>query len=227
MKTRNQLFIFLAVIFASTLKTQAQHEEKCEEKKLELEGELYFRNLIHFPENVIKNEVMIDYHENDTSRSGRKTLLGLRFFNDANLHWEHRQMTDLIWYTEAYWGLRNFQIGAELGSVSGLEYISAGPQLTSYNNPLFKRCALNTRVIPDLIFGYEFTTQELKIGPIHLSSTGTGRFIVPTKQFVVQASLWISSKNLKSLYWGFEYEYNSSKIENPQELFFGMKLELK
>jgi hypothetical protein len=230
----NAISIFSCFLFLATglnaqnlLDFPNPHQRKHhEEKRLELEGELYFRNLIYLPENVLKSEILIDYHDNDSAFYGKKTLFGLRFFDLINEQWENRQLIDLIWYTEGYWGFKHFQLGAEMGTLSGQEYISVGPQFTDYNTRIFKRFALNTRVFPDLIFGYEFTTQELEFGHFRLSSAGTSRFIMSTEQFLIQSSIWVSSKMMKSLYWGFEYEYNSSKIEKPQELFFGLKVEL-
>jgi hypothetical protein len=181
---------------------------------------------------VVKNEAMFDYHrylKNDR-------LLNVRFFGDANTHWggKSRNMKDLIMYTEVVYGLKNFQLGAEVGTVTGEEYMSIGPQYTTYDTKYFKRIALISRVLPDLVFGYEYTTKEFRfIKHSLLSSTGTSRMVFPKKQMVVQVSGWISFEKWQGVYIGLEYEhnnansYNNIEFENHNDLFLGIKFELK
>jgi hypothetical protein len=197
---------------------------------LETEIEFYPLNLIVPNDPVVKNEVMFDYHRFNTSG---KLLGGIRFFADANTYWaSERDMKDLIMYTEAYYGFKNFQLGLESGSVTGQEYLSIGPQYVGYDTKWFRRVALVTRVMPDFTLGYEFTTQEFDVTEnFRLSSTGMGRIVFPSYQTVSQVSLWASFKNIKGIYFGVEYEYNSAasynnwKVTN-HELFLGIKAEL-
>lgn len=198
---------------------------------LETEIEAYPFNVVVPNDPVVKNEVMINFHrflKND------KYLLNARFFADGNTHWKkHRDMKDLIMYTEMVFGWKNFQLGAEIGSVTGAEYLSFGPQFTAINNKIFKRVAIITRVFPDRVIGYEYTTKELKISKgALLSSTGTSRIVFPSKQKVYQASLWLSFEKWKGIYTGLEFEHNNANIynnivfERPNELFLGIKFEL-
>jgi hypothetical protein len=198
---------------------------------LETELEFYPFNMIVPNDPVIKNEVMFDYH---VFHKNDKFLSGVRFFADANTHWANiRDMKDLLMYTEVYYGLKNFQIGAETGSVTGQEYLSIGPQFVNYDTKLFRRVALVSRVVPDFVLGYEFTSQEFEVSEnMKISSTGMGRMVFPSYQTVIQASIWTSFKNIKGIYFGVEYEYNSAtfynnwKYETNHELFFGIKAEL-
>jgi len=198
---------------------------------LETELEFYPFNMIIPNDPVIKNEAMFDYHKFSPTE---KYLYGVRFFADANTHWaKTRDMKDLIMYTEIYYGLKNFQIGAESGTVTGEEYLSVGPQLVHYDSKLFRRASLVSRVLPDFVLGYEFTTQEFNFyDHVKISSTGMGRMVLPSYQTVIQASVWISFEKLKGLYFGIEYEYNSAssynnfRFETNNELFFGIKAEL-
>jgi hypothetical protein len=198
---------------------------------LETELEFYPFNMIVPNDPVIKNEAMFDYHKFSKSEN---TLYGLRFFADANTHWMGtRDMKDLIMYTEFYYGLKHFQIGAEAGSVTAQEYLSLGPQYVAYDSRLFRRAAIVSRVAPDFVLGYEFTTQEFDfLDHVKISSTGMGRMVFPSYQTVVQASIWTSFEKLKGIYFGIEYEYNSAKFynnfkfETNSELFFGIKAEL-
>lgn len=198
---------------------------------LETELEIYPLNIVVPDDPVIKNEAMFDYHRYNNSE---KLIYGVRFFADANTHWsKERDMKDLLMYTEVYYGYKSFQIGAETGTVTGEEYLSVGPQYAYYDSKIFKRVSVISRVIPDYVLGYEFTTQEA--GLFHkfkLSSTGMGRVVLPTNQTVIQASIWASYEGLKGVFFGFEYEYNNAKyfnnfkFETNNELFFGVKVEL-
>jgi hypothetical protein len=198
---------------------------------LETELEFYPFNIIIPSDPVIKNEAMFDYHK--FSRT-EKSLSGLRFFGDANTRWMNtRDMKDLIMYTEFYYGLKHFQIGAETGSVTAQEYLSIGPQYVAYDSRLFRRVALVSRVAPDFVLGYEFTTQEFKLfDGVKISSTGMGRMVFPSYQTVIQASLWTSFEKMNGIYFGVEYEYNSARFYNDfkfahnSELFLGIKAEL-
>ncbi len=198
---------------------------------LETELELYPLNIIRPGDPVVKHEAMFDYH---LYSNNEKLLGGVRFFADANTHYEGaRDMKDLIMYTEGYFGTKIFQLGAEVGSITGQEFLSIGPQITAYDNLVFKRVSLISRVFPDYVFGYEYTTQELKLFHIFkLSSTGMGRATFPTNQMVIQASLWISLEKLRGVFFGVEYEhnnatyFNNNKFETNDELFFGVKFEL-
>jgi len=197
---------------------------------LETEIEFYPFNMIVPSDPVVKNEVMFDYHRFNYSG---KLLGGIRFFADANTYWGgERDMKDLIMYTEAYYGFKNFQLGLESGSVTGQEYLSIGPQYVGYDTKIFRRIALVSRVLPDFALGYEFTSQEFEITEnMRWSSTGMGRMVFPSYQTVSQVSLWVSFKKIKGMYFGFEYEYNSAasynnwKVTN-NELFLGIKAEL-
>ena len=245
------LFVFIALFFNMTLFSQLNFGEvpkdkngkihtKEEEdairkqkkhKDLETELELYPVNLLNFRDPVIKNEAMFDYH---LYSKNEKLLGGVRFFGDANTHYEGtREMKDLIMYTSGYFGFKNFQMGAEIGSISSEEYISVGPQFTSYDNLIFKRVSIISRVVPDFILGYEFTTQEAKLfKQVKISGTGMGRMVLPSNETVIQASLWLSFEKLKGAFFGVEYEYNNAKyfnnnkFETNNELFFGVKFEL-
>lgn len=99
---------------------------------LETELEIYPFNIVVPTDPVVKNEAMFDYHR----YLKKDRLLNARFFADANTHWGSgsRNMKDLIMYMEVIYGLKNFQLGAEVGSVTGEEYISIGPQYTAYDN---------------------------------------------------------------------------------------------
>ena len=201
-------------------------------ENLETELELYPFNIVVPDDPVIKNEAMFDYH---VETNDEKMLLGARFFSDANTHYEDtRDMKDLIMYTEAYYGWKMLQLGLEVGSVTGEEYISVGPQFTTYDHLIFKRMSVVTRLYPDVVVGYEYTTQEGHISKnIMISSTGMGRLVFPSKQTVTQVSLWISFEKPSGVFIGVEYEYNNAlgfnnyKYERPNELFFGVKFELK
>lgn len=142
-------------------------------------------------------------------------------------------MKDLIMYTEFYYGLKNFQLGVETGSVTAEEYVSIGPQFVTYDSKIFRRASLVSRVFPDFVLGYEYTTQEFKLfDHVNISSTGMGRMVFPSYQTVSQASLWLSFEKVKGIYFGVEYEYNSAssynnfKFTTNNELFFGIKAEL-
>lgn len=198
---------------------------------LETELEFYPFNMIVPSDPVIKNEAMFDYHRFFNSDN---LLYGLRFFADANTHWmKTRDMKDLIMYTEFYCGFKHFQLGGETGSVTGEEYVSIGPQFVTYDSKAFRRAAIVSRVVPDLVLGYEYTTQEFDFfDNVKISSTGMGRMVLPSYQTVVQASIWASFTKLKGVYFGIEYEYNSAtsynnfRFETNNELFFGIKAEL-
>ena len=198
---------------------------------LETELEIYPLNLVVPSDPVIKNEAMFDYHRYNNTE---KLVYGVRFFGDANTHWAgKRDMKDLLMYTEAYYGYKSFQLGVESGTVTGEEYLSIGPQYANYDSKLFKRVSVISRVFPDYVLGYEFTTQEADLfHVVKLSSTGMGRLVLPTNQTVIQASLWASFEQLKGVFWGVEYEYNNAsqynnfKFETNHELFFGVKVEL-
>lgn len=206
-------------------------QEVLKHEDLETELEFYPLNIVVPNDPVIKTEAMIDYHRH--SSSGR-FLRGTRFFLDENTHWKNkRDMKDLIMYTELYWGFRNFQLGCEIGSVTAEEFFTLGPQYTTYDGRIFKRLSIISRLWPDYVFGYEFTTQELKILPNwNLSSTGMGRMVLPSKQAVIQASLWVSHDRLKGIFFGLEYEFNNAEnfheatFERKNEIFFGIKAEL-
>lgn len=209
----------------------AKNDAIVKHDNLETELEFYPFNMVVPNDPVIKNEAMFDYHKFSKSEN---TLAGLRFFADANTHWMGtRDMKDLIMYTEFYYGFRHFQIGAEAGSVTAQEYLSLGPQYVTYDSRLFRRAAIVSRVAPDFVLGYEFTTQEFDFfDHVKISSTGMGRMVFPSYQTVVQASVWTSFEKLKGIYFGIEYEYNSAKFynnfkfETNSELFFGIKAEL-
>ncbi len=209
----------------STIESIVKHDN------LETELEFYPFNLIVPSDPVIKNEAMFDYHK---FTANEKSLYGVRFFADANTHWvKTRDMRDLIMYTELYYGFRHFQIGAESGTVTAQEYLSIGPQFVTYDSKIFRRAAIVSRVVPDLVLGYEFTTQEFNLfDHVKISSTGMGRMVFPTYQTVIQASVWASFEKLKGLYFGFEYEYNNAtfynnfRFETNSEVFFGIKAEL-
>jgi len=197
---------------------------------LETEIEFYPFNMIVPSDPVVKNEVMFDYHRFNKSE---KLLGGIRFFADANTYWaSERDMKDLIMYTEAYYGFKNVQLGMESGSVTGKEYLSIGPQYVGYDTKLFRRVALVSRVVPDFVLGYEFTSQEFNVSRrIKLSSTGMGRMVFPSYQTVSQVSIWASFEKIKGIYFGVEYEYNSAASYNNwqvtnNELFLGIKAEL-
>lgn len=199
---------------------------------LETELEIYPFNIVVPTDPVIKNEAMFDYHR----YLKKDRLLNARFFADANTHWGggSRNMKDLIMYTEVIYGLKNFQLGAEVGSVTGEEYMSIGPQYTAYDNKYFKRISLISRILPDLVLGYEFTTKEFRfIKGSLFSSTGTSRVVFPKKQMVFQVSGWISFEKWQGVYVGVEYEYNNAnsynniEFETPNDLFLGIKFELK
>jgi hypothetical protein len=206
-------------------------KERVKHEALETELEIYPFNMVVPNDPVIKNEAMFDYH---LFFKKEKLLGGIRFFADANTHWaKARDMKDLILYTEIYYGFKNFQIGAETGSVTGQEYLSLGPQFTHYDSKLFKRASLVSRVLPDYVLGYEFTTQEANLSHnMKISSTGMGRIVLPSNQTVIQASIWVSFKNIRGIYFGMEYEYNNAayfgnfRFETNHELFFGLKAEL-
>ena len=221
---------FLVLLLVSPLALVAQNENEANahqriDKKLEVELELYPFNVLDFSEEVVKVEVMFDYH--DYIGKNKNQMIGVRYFNDVNVHTGHRDMTDLIWYTEMYTGFKHWlQFGGEIGSVSGQEYLSLGPEYVDYNNVLFKRIAINTRIFPDRVLGYEYTSQEFDIGKLTLSSTGTGRIIFPSNKQVVQFAFWMSHHRFDHIFFGGEYEYNNSRVEKPNELFFGLKFEL-
>ncbi len=203
----------------------AKHED------LETELEIYPFNIIVPEDPVIKNEAMFDYHKYDNSEM---FIYGVRFFGDANTHWAgKRDMKDLLMYTEMYYGYKSFQLGLETGTVTGEEYLSLGPQYTYYDSKIFKRVSIISRVLPDYVLGYEFTSQEAELfHKIKISSTGMGRIVLPTNQTVIQASIWTSFEGLKGVFFGFEYEYNNAqfynnfRFETNHELFFGVKAEL-
>ncbi|MCC6685156.1 MAG: hypothetical protein IT247_08800 [Bacteroidia bacterium] len=198
---------------------------------LETELEIYPFNMVVPDDPVIKNEAMFDYHKH--SKSG-KMLGGIRFFADANTHWaKARDMKDLILYTELYYGFKHFQLGGETGSITGEEFMTLGPQFTLYDSKIFKRVSLISRVLPDYVFGYEYTTQEAHfLHGMTLSSTGMGRIVTPANKAIIQASAWVSFKGLRGVYFGIEYEHNNSKYFNTHkfevndELFLGIKAEL-
>lgn len=198
---------------------------------LETELEFYPFNMIVPSDPVIKNEAMFDYH---VYHKDDKLLSGVRFFADVNTHWaKTRDLKDLIMYTEFYYGLRNFQVGVEIGSVTGQEYLSIGPQFVIYDSRVFRRISLVSRIFPDYALGYEYTTQEgVLFSNVKISSTGIGRMVFPSYQAVLQASLWLSFEKIKGMYFGVEYEYNNAKsynnflFERNGELFLGLKAEL-
>lgn len=198
---------------------------------LETELEIYPFNIIKPGDPVIKNEAMFDYH---LYSENEKLLGGVRFFADANTHYESvRDMKDLIMYTEGYFGYKILQMGVEVGSITGEEYISAGPQITSYDNAVFKRVSFISRLLPDIVLGYEFTTQEARLfDKLKLSGTGMGRVAMHNDERVIQASLWLSHEKLKGFFFGVEYEYNNARFynnnpfETNHELFLGLKFEL-
>ncbi len=206
-------------------------DEPAKHQDLETELEIYPFNIIIPDDPVIKNEAMFDYH---VFYKEDRFLGGIRFFADANTHWaKARNMQDLIIYTELYYGYKYFQIGLETGSVTNQEYLSWGPQFTHYDSPFFKRISLISRIFPDYVLGYEFTTQEADIfKKLRISSTGMSRIVLPTYQMVIQVSIWVSVKKIKGIYLGVEYEYNNAKyfndfrFEKRNELFLGVKVEL-
>ncbi len=206
-------------------------KEPVKHEDLETELEMYPFNITVPNDPVIKNEAMFDYHNHSSSE---KFIVGARFFADANTHYEGgRDMKDLLMYTELYYGFRMFQLGGEAGSVTGHEYLSLGPQFTTYDNFIFKRVSVISRVYPDYVLGYEFTTQEWNVTKkIKLSGTGMGRLVLPSNQTVIQASAWLSIEKFKGVFLGVEYEYNSAKSYNTfvyelnNELFLGLKFEL-
>jgi hypothetical protein len=209
----------------STTEAIAKHDN------LETELEFYPFNIVVPSDPVFKNEAMFDYHK---FSSTEKSVYGVRFFADANTHWaKTRDMKDLIMYTEFYYGLKHFQLGMETGSVTGEEYVSIGPQYVTYDSKAFRRLSLVSRVFPDFVLGYEFTTQEFNLfDHVNISSTGMGRMVFPSYQRVVQASVWLSFEKIKGMYFGVEYEYNSAssynnfRFETNNELFFGIKAEI-
>jgi hypothetical protein len=200
-------------------------------KIVETELEIYPFNMVVPNDPVIKNEAMFDFH---AYSDDEKFLGGVRFFTEANTHYrKERDMKDLLMYTEGYYGLENFQLGVELGSVTGEEYLSVGPQFTIYDNVVFKRVSISSRIFPDLVLGYEFTTQELVIFEgINLSATGMCRLVIPCDERIVQVSSWISFEHFKGFFIGLEYEYNNADFfnahtyERNHEVFLGAKFEL-
>lgn len=219
----------MADLHLTTAKVDGKEPVKHED--LETELEMYPFNITVPNDPVIKNEAMFDYHNHSSSE---KFIVGARFFADANTHYEGgRDMKDLLMYTELYYGFRMFQIGGEAGSVTGHEYLSIGPQFTTYDNQVFKRVSVIARVYPDYVLGYEFTTQEWNVTKkVKLSATGMGRLVLPSNQTVIQASAWVSIERFKGVFIGVEYEYNSAKSYNTfvyelnNELFLGLKFEL-
>lgn len=217
--------VLLAQIEKENTKRDRHKDHYRKDKKLEVELELYPFNALNIKEEVVKVEVMFDYH--DFIGKNQKQMVGVRYFSDVIVQTGHRDMTDLIWYTEMYTGFKHWlQFGGEIGSVSGQEYMSLGPEFVDYNSAIFKRVAINTRVFPDLVLGYEYTSQELEAGKFSISSTGTGRMLFPSNKQVVQFAFWVSHHRFDHLFIGGEYEYNNSRIEKPNELFFGVKFEL-
>jgi hypothetical protein len=200
-------------------------------ENLETEMELYPLNMVIIDEPVIKSEAMFDYHQH--SHTG-KMLGGIRFYANTNTHWaKTRDMKDLILYSEAYYGFKHFQLGGETGSITGEEFMTIGPQFAVYDNKIFKRGALITRLFPDYVFGYEYTTQEAHLfHGMTLSSTGVARLIAPSNKAIIQGAVWVSFRRLHGLYFGIEYEHNNSKYFNTykfevnDELFLGIKAEL-
>lgn len=226
--------------------------------RLESEIEGYFRDVLEPEKNFGKVEAMIDWHDyylrkkekvNLSKQEHKKSnplkpkkekvnLLGIRYFNDANLHISKKDMTDLIWYAEAYYGKRLFQVGVEVGSVSGKEYLGIGPQFTIYDHGCFKRLAVNMRAWPSVtdpepVFGAEYTSQELTNDRVTFSSTGMVRWILNTGQTVVQSSIWLSFADYENFYLGAEYEFNNEQKYNQfvkdskNTIFVGIKVELK
>ena len=132
-KVTNKLPLIVAVLFISTFKLTAEESDtsgikknhrhnEIEDKKLEVELELYPFNLFNFHEEIIKDEVMFDYH--DFLGEKKRQMVGVRYFNDVNVHVGKREMTDLIWYTEMYAGFKHWlQLGWEIGSVNSRRYI--------------------------------------------------------------------------------------------------------
>jgi hypothetical protein len=204
---------------------------KIKHHDLEAELELYPFNLVVPKDPIIKTEAMFDYH---WFNNNDRMLGGVRFFADENTHWkDKRDMRDLIMYTEVYYGTKNFQLGVETGTITGEEFISVGPQFTNYDNHIFKRVSIITRLFPDCVLGYEFTTHEATLfRNVKISSTGMGRITIPSNQAVIQYSAWLSFEGLKGIFIGLEYEHNNAKYfnnlryETNNELFFGIKAEL-
>lgn len=219
------VLFFLTFGVFKTINAQEKNHLKDSCNLLTTELEVYPVDIVDFKNQIMKIEAMFDYH--DYRGHSKQILRGVRYFNDINIHWGEREMKDLIWYTEGYIGSRYLQLAGEVGSVSGKEYISFGPQFTHYGNYLFKRISINTRIWPDLLLGYEYTTEEAHLGKVILSSTGMGRFMeLNTKgKCVLQTSLWISFESLEKTYFGFEYEYNNSHTEPSNEFFLGIKME--
>ena len=222
------------LLFFSNASAQEAHrkEKSCRDScKLNAELEIYPINAVNPTDPVIKNEAMFDYH--DFYKGDH--LFNVRFFGDANTHWDkERDMEDLIMYSEIVYGFKYVQFGFETGTVTGKEYIGLGINLTAYDTKIFKRASLVTRIFPDYVVGYEYTTKELKIfHNVFLSSTGTSRIILPNMEMVIQASAWISFEKFPNFYIGMEYEYNNANFyhtirrETPHELFGGIKIEFQ
>jgi hypothetical protein len=217
---------------ADTSMSETKIRKHPRHKNLETELEFYPFNLVVPNDPVIKNEAMIDYHAYSPNE---RFLGGVRFFTEANTHYKFdRDMKDLLMYTEAYYGFGCFQLGAELGSITGEEYFSVGPQFTVYDNVIFKRVSVISRVFPDLVLGYEFTSQELKLfDGVNLSATGMCRILVPSDEQIIQVSTWVSFEKLHGVFFGVEYEYNNASYfnshtyERNHEFFLGVKFELK
>jgi hypothetical protein len=203
-------------------------------RELEAELEVYPFNILVPAEPVIKNEVVIDYHR---FSENEKWLGGARFFLVTGTHYRDiRETHGLLMYTEGYFGSRCLQLGGEVGSLAGVEYLSVGPQIAIYDNLVFKRLALISRVYPDYVLGYEFTTQEFHVlKNLKWSATGMCRYLPYPDERIFQFSSWFSLTHLEWISVGVEYEYHKvpdvsnshSPEESPHELYLGVRFELQ
>lgn len=251
MKNKTIYLMMVAVFCTSTLKTFATNEDTvcvqkkrtyCEERKLEseIEGFLNFKK-------GIKMDGIIDCHY-DFENLSRYSLFsctpfwGARYFTSIDLDFEKRQEKHAVYYGEVFVGWKNlFQIGAELGKIDGFIYASIGPQLVFYPEdlPAIKRIAVNYRVLPDGVLGFEYASHQIPLTKkISFASVVTARFLFPSKthlpvkeEYFGQVSVWASHQKFSKLCFGFQYEYMKihAELENskPEGTFaVGMKLDL-
>lgn len=238
------------MVLVCTLKINAQEHDttKHQSKLLEFKTEFYPLPLIpEFNNNTIKIEIIGNYHNTFL----KKSIYGVHFYYDGNTHWKEHQLEDLLTYTEVFAGWKYFQFGLEIGSLSGKEYHSFGPQATLYDfievkdKHIFERISIigRTFIMQDsleghkmhYISGYEYSTNGFHIGSskrtnFEISSTGMGRFFIPSYQRVLQASLWlrcvpkVNKKNQPIISFGFEWE-NNTALTNQHELYFGTEID--
>jgi hypothetical protein len=205
-----------------------------------VEAETYIPpNLFDLQELSTKDELMADYHK--TTQNGN--LFEFRFYYDGNVYYtgDEHNLRDLVKNVQWSYGKKNVQISFENGTVTGKEYLGLGLKSTTFDNKFLKRGSAVAMYYPsksvnqfeNFVLGFEYTTQEVEweYPGIILSSTGTGRLILPTGQTVVQGSVWFSTEKMDWLYIGIEYEYNNAShfnditIKEPHELYLGFKIE--